>query len=67
MNVIKLLRKLKSLFDGKLGQWKGPPANIESREGATPIYAKAYPVPHRQNDMLMDEIKRLCKLKVKKE
>lgn len=67
MKLRKLLENYKSLFDGKLGQRKGPPVNIELREGIAPFYSKAYPVPHSQREMLKTEIERLCKLKVLKE
>ena len=62
----RLLQKYKSLFDGKLGQWKGPPVNIELREGVKPSYQKAYPVPHSQQAMLMAEIERLVRIGVLK-
>ena len=60
----RLLHKYKSLFDGQLGQWKGPPVNIELREGVKPSYQKAYPVPQSQKAMLMAEIERLVKIGV---
>ena len=63
----RLLHKYKSLFDGKLGQWKGPPVNIELREGEKPFYSKAYPVPQSQKAMLIEEIERLVKIGVLKQ
>ena len=60
----RFLHKYKSIFDGQLGQWKGPPVNIELREEVKPSYQKAYPVPQSQKAMLMAEIERLVKIGV---
>ena len=62
----ELLVKYETLFDGTLGQWKGPPVNIELREGVTPFHAKPYPIPKSREKQLRMEVERLCQEKVLK-
>ena len=59
--LLKLLEKFKSLFDGSLGTWKTSPVELELKEGAKPYYGKPYPVPKSQEKKLKEEIKRLEK------
>ena len=59
--LLKLLRKYESLFDGSLGTWKAAPIELELNDpNVKPYHAKPYPVPHSQERKLKDEIKRLC-------
>ena len=51
----KLLSKYENLFDGTLGQWKGPPVEIQLREGAKPYHARAYPIPKSQEAKIRNE------------
>ena len=62
--LLQLLRKYESLFDGTLGEWKTSPVHLELKEGATPYYGRPYPVPKSQEQKLKDEIARLIKFKV---
>ena len=62
----KLLTKYENLFDGTLGQWKGPPVEIQLREVAKPYHARAYPIPKSQEAKIRNEIERLIKAKVLK-
>jgi len=49
---LQVLQKYDSLFDGSLGCWRIDPVELELKEGATPHHAKAYPVPHSQEQNL---------------
>ena len=57
--LLQLLNKYKSLFDGSLGTWKTTPVELELREGAKPYHGRPYPVPMSQEKKLKDEIRRL--------
>ena len=61
-----LLTKYKSLFDGTLGTWKGPPHTIQLKQGAQPYHAKPYAIPKAYEKTLKYELKRLCELGVLK-
>ena len=43
--LLKLLQRLKELFDGKIGTWKKYPVDFELNEDAKPIRSQQYPVP----------------------
>ena len=64
--LLNLLRKYNSLFDGSLGTWKTTPVELELQEGAKPYHGRPYPVPKSQEKKLKDEIKRLEKYGVLK-
>ena len=56
----KLLRKFAHLFDGTLGNWKTDPVDLELKDkNEKPYHARAYPVPHSQEQLLKDEVQRL--------
>ena len=59
--LLQLLHKYNSLFDGSLGTWKTSPVELELKEGAKPYHGRPYPVPMSQEKKLKDEIKRLEK------
>ena len=59
--LLALLQKYETLFDGTVGIWKIEPVNILLRDPeCTPYHAKAYPVPHFQEQKLREEVDRLC-------
>ena len=62
--LLELLTKYSTLFDGSLGTWNTKPVELELKEGATPYYGRPYPVPKSQEEKLKKEIKRLEKYKV---
>ena len=63
-DLLNLLERFSSLFDGSLGTWNTKPVELELREGATPYYGRPYPVPKSQEEKLKKEIKRLEKYNV---
>ena len=54
-----LLRKHETLFDGKLGEWKGDPVDIELKPDAKPYHTKAYPIAHIHEAMFKKDLDRL--------
>ena len=66
-DLLTLLNKYKSLFDGTLGTWNTSPVDLELKEGAKPYYGKPYPVPKAQEQKLKDEIQRLINFGVLKQ
>ncbi len=63
----RLLKKYESLFDGTLGDWKGPPISLELKEGATPYHGRAYPIPQIHERAMKIEVQRLISLGVLEE
>jgi hypothetical protein len=63
-NLLSVLLKFKSLFNGTLGDWKLPPVSFELKEGMKPYHGRPYPIPHKHKAVLMKEIKRLCNIRV---
>jgi len=64
--LLVLLEKLKDLFNGSLGTWKGEKLSIEVKGDAKPYHARAFPIPMQREEGLKKEINRLCQLKVLK-
>ncbi len=62
--LLQLLINFELLFDGTLGDRKTKPVSFQLKEGASPYYGRAFPVPKIQKDVLIKEVKRLCKLGV---
>ncbi len=56
--------KLEPLSDGTLGDWKTKPVSLQLKEGASPYYDQAFPVPKLHKDVLIKEVERLYKLGV---
>ena len=54
--LLQLLQRYESLFDGTLGEWKTSPVHLELKEGATPYYGKPYPVPRSQELKVKQEV-----------
>jgi succinate dehydrogenase flavin-adding protein (antitoxin of CptAB toxin-antitoxin module) len=60
-DLLKLLQKYETIFDGTLGTWDTKPVNLELKDpNCKPYLAKPYPVPHSQERKLKDEVERLC-------
>ena len=57
--LLKLLQKYASLFDGTLGSWNMTPVKLDLKSDAKPYHAKPYPVPFSQEEKLKEEINRL--------
>ena len=53
-----------SPFDSTLGDWKTKPVSFQLKEGSKPFHGRAFPVPKIHKEVLVKEIKRLCKLVV---
>src|SRR5688572_33391424 len=59
--LLALLQKYEQLFDGTVGTWKTDPVDLFLKDPTcAPYHAKAYPVPHSQEQKLNDEVDRLC-------
>jgi hypothetical protein len=65
-DLLFLLKKYESLFDGTLGTWKGENYDIELRSDAIAYHARAFPIPHIHEQTLRHEVERLCKIGVLK-
>jgi hypothetical protein len=59
-NLLSVLLKFESLFDGTLDDWNLPPVSFELKEGMKPYHGRSYPIPHKHKAVLLKEIKRLC-------
>ena len=57
--LLDLLMKHEKLFDGKLGEFKGPPVEIELKPDAKPYHAKAFPIPHIHEQTFKKDLDRL--------
>ena len=63
--ILPILQKHKSLFDGTLGKWKDVKHRIELKDpSAPPISCRPYGVPRANRETLMVELERLCELGV---
>ena len=63
--LLNLLEKYKSLFDGSLDTWQTEPIELELKDPqAKPYHAKPYPVPKSNEKKLRDEVDRLVKFGV---
>ena len=51
-DLLYLLNKYKTLFDGTLGAWNIGELQIDLKEGVKPYHAKPYPVPYSQEQKL---------------
>jgi hypothetical protein len=43
--LLEVLKRHESLFQGKLGNWKGQPVSIKVVDGAVPHWSRPYPIP----------------------
>ncbi len=62
--LLQLLMKYELLFDGTLGDQKTKRVSFQLKEGSKPYHGRAFPVPKIHKEVLIREIKRLCKLEV---
>ncbi len=60
--LLSVLLKFESHFDGTLGDWNLPPVTFELNEGMRPYHGRPYPIPHKHKTVLMKKIKRLCSI-----
>ena len=65
--LLHILEKIESLFDGTLGMWETPPANLDLKDDATPMCSRPYPVPRLHEAIFRKEVGRLVKLGVLEE
>jgi hypothetical protein len=63
-DLIKLLTKYETLFDGTLGKYPHKKLHLTLQEGATPVHHKAFPVPHAHTDVFKKELQHLVKIGV---
>jgi len=66
-NLLRLLRKYETLFDGTLGEWKGTDIDLELRDDAKPYHARPFPIPQVHEGAMRREVERLCALGVLEE
>jgi hypothetical protein len=57
-----VFHKYRKLFDGTLGVFPHKKCHIELEEGAEPVFARQYPVPHIHRDVLKKELEHLVQL-----
>ena len=57
-----MLKRIKELFLGRKGKWKGEKVSIELKENAKPVQSKPYKVPHAHLKVFKEEIERLVKI-----
>ena len=63
--LLTLLSKFKTLFDGTLGDWKTEPVDLILKDPKTvPVYQKPYPVPKSKEKKLKEECQRLVDMKI---
>ena len=59
-----LLIKYQKIFDGRLGEWKTDPADLELKDGEEPHCQRHYPVPRIHREVFKKDLERLGKLGV---
>ena len=64
--LLELLQKYETLFDGTLGEWKTKPVHFELKEGATPFHGRPYPVPQVHKAVMKKEVDRMVELGILK-
>ena len=62
--LLTLLTKHEKLFDGKLGEFTGPPVEIELKPGAKPYHARSFPIPHIHEQTFKKDLDRLVSVGV---
>ena len=60
----QLLSRYDTLFDGKLGQYRGHKNNLKIDKNAKPYQGKAYAVPHAHKEPFIKELKCLVEIRV---
>ena len=64
--LLRLLQKYETLFDGTLGTWKGSTYDIELKDNVKPYHARAYNMPKSIEKTMKLKVNRLCKIGVLK-
>ena len=64
--LLRLLQKHETLFDGTLGTWKGSTYDIELKDNVKPYHARAYNMPKSIEKTMKLQVDRLCKIGVLK-
>ena len=64
--LLQVLTKYQSLFDGTLGHWTGELYDIKLQPDAKPYHARPYPIPKAYEATLKMEVERLCQIGVLK-
>jgi hypothetical protein len=62
--LLALLKKHEPLFDGQLGDWKTDPVEIPLKEGAQPVHARSFPIPHIYEQTFKKDLDRLVSIGV---
>ena len=62
--LLAVLTKHKSLFDGTLGKYNGPPVHLNLQDNMEPHRTRAYDIPHSQKDIFKTELDRLVEIGV---
>ncbi len=57
--LLLMLLKFESLFDGTLGDWNLLPVSFEMKEGMKPYHGRQYPIQHKHKTVLMKEIEQI--------
>ena len=63
-DLLNVLKKYETLFDGTLGTWKGASYNITLKEGAMPYQGRLYTIPRAYEKQVRLEVQRLEKIGV---
>ncbi len=60
--LLSVLKDHEQLFLGCQGEWMGDPVSIKVVKGATPIWARPYPVPLKNRQVFREEVYRQCNI-----
>ena len=66
IELLKLLTKYETLFDGTLGTWKGLKYNIDLKDNIKPYHSRPYSLPKSYEQQFRIEVEQLCQLGVLK-
>jgi hypothetical protein len=61
-NLLQLVKRYESLFDGTLGDWKTKPVSFQLKEGVSLYHGQPFPVQKIHKETLIKEVERLVKL-----
>ncbi len=51
--LLELLKKFEPLFNGTLGHWRTEPVSFQLKDGVTPYYGRAFPIPKVYKETIM--------------
>ena len=63
-DLLNVLKRYETLFDGTLGTWRGASYGTTLKEGATPYHGRPYTIPRAYEEQVRLEVKRLEKIGV---